>query len=107
MKERLMAKNRDKTEIPTRTAYRKQRRAEATKRAKQLRVLEVFRDIHGFYCWHCVAANGEIVYVGESFPRKSQAKEAAAREHEGRSGRYEYVLKWTDERSGEIKRETL
>ena len=102
-----MARNRDKTLIPPVTAYRKGRRKEATKVAKQLRVLEIVRDHQGMHYWRCVGANGQIVYWGESFPRKEQAKHAAVREHEGRGGRFQYVLKWTDERSNTVKRETL
>lgn len=103
-----MAKRRDKTEIPPITPYRRARRDKArTHQAKALRVLEVEPAVNGEYFWRCVAENGETVYVGETFATKTGAKEAAAREHEGRQGRYGYVLKWTDERSGKIMRETL
>jgi uncharacterized protein YegP (UPF0339 family) len=104
-----MAKQRDKTEVPKLTPYRRGRRDKATSvnRGKKLRILEVLPDITGEYYWRCLSENNEIVYVSQSFNSKSAAKEAAAREHEGRGGHYGYVLKWTDERSGEVKRETL
>ncbi|ASZ74779.1 hypothetical protein KHO57_gp125 [Mycobacterium phage Phabba] len=102
-----MAKRRDKTEIPPITPYRRARRDKARTQPKAMRVLEVEPAINGEYFWRCKGENGETVYTSETFVTKTGAKESAAREHEGRQGRYGYVLKWTDERSGKIMRETL
>lgn len=73
---------------------------------KKLRTIEVAQAKNGEYHYTVYGENHEKIYHSETFPRKEHAKEAARREHEGRS-KFSYVLKWTDGRNGEVRRETL
>lgn len=47
--------------------------------------VELYEDESGGFRWRRVAGNGEVTGQGESYTRRSDAREAAAREYPGLS----------------------
>lgn len=105
-----MARARDKTPIKRRTPVKPIGRR-ATKVVRVIQVLPVKWEsgqVTGdfYYKVRAGSAGGDMLYFSQVYASKQVARNAAVREHEGRSN-FEYMLEWTDGRTGKQIRETL
>ena len=73
---------------------------------KTFRKIKVMESKDGQFYYIAQAKNGEPVYTSETFTRRNSAVNAARREHEGRSERFDYILEYVNAK-GYTVRETL
>lgn len=73
---------------------------------KSFRKVKVKPSDDGQFYYVALDRKGEPLYTSETFTRKSSAINAARREHEGRSEKFDYVLEYENAK-GYLVRETL
>lgn len=73
---------------------------------KTFRKIKVLESKDNQFYYIAQAKNGEPIYTSETFTRRASAVNAARREHEGRSERFDYILEYENAK-GYLVRETL